>query len=53
MILENKGQKQTILKDEIYDLKVRKFSALKTMSTVGVIYYIFPAVGLSILLLTS
>ena len=27
MILENKGQKQTILKDEIYDLKVRKFSA--------------------------
>jgi hypothetical protein len=52
MILENKGQNQTILKDEIYDLKVRKFSALKTMS-IGGLYYIFPAVGLSILLLTS
>ena len=53
MILKNKGQKQTILKDEIYDLKVRKFSALKTISTVGVIYYVFPAALLSILILTS
>lgn len=28
MILECKGQNQTILKDEIYDLNVRKFSVL-------------------------
>ena len=53
MILEHKGENQTILKDEIYDLKVRKFSALKTMSTVGGLYYIFPAALLSILILTS
>ena len=29
MILENNGKNQTILKDEIYDVKVRKFSFLK------------------------
>ena len=53
MILEHKGKNQIILKDEIYDLKVRKFSALKTMSTVGGLHYIFPAALLSILILTS
>ena len=41
MILECKGQNQTILKDEIYDLKVRKFSVLKTATGfVGSYFYI-------------
>mgnify|MGYP001464168703 CR=1 FL=1 len=34
IILQNKEQNQTILKDEIYDLKVRKFSILK-LAVVG------------------
>ena len=38
MILECKGQNQTILKDEIYDLNVRKFSVLKTAGF-GVVSY--------------
>ena len=38
MILECKGQNQTILKDEIYDLNVRKFSVLKTVGF-GVVSY--------------
>ena len=30
MVLENKGQTQTILIEEIYDVKVREFSFLKS-----------------------
>ena len=35
MTLENNGATQTILKEEIYDLKVKKFSALKTLGGVA------------------
>ncbi|MDG1823524.1 MAG: hypothetical protein P8H45_01340 [Flavobacteriaceae bacterium] len=38
MILDYGGQNQTILKDEIYNLKVRKFSILKSAG-VGVVSY--------------
>ena len=31
MVLENKGQTQTISKEEIYEVKVRNFSFLKTL----------------------
>ncbi len=37
MILENKGQNQIILKDEIYDVKVRKFSYLKSLRLYGIV----------------
>ena len=35
MTLENNGATQTIPKEEIYDLKVKKFSALKTLEGVA------------------
>ena len=35
MTLENNGATQTIPKEEIYDLKVKKFSALKTLGGVA------------------
>ena len=34
MILENDGKSQTILKEEIYEVKVVKFSALKTAGNI-------------------
>ncbi len=34
IILEKKDESQSILKDEIYDIKVRKFSILKLAGTV-------------------
>tara|TARA_B100000768_G_C11194348_1_gene338774 strand:- start:353 stop:682 length:330 start_codon:yes stop_codon:yes gene_type:complete len=37
IILENKGQNQIILKDEIYDVKVRKFSYLKSLRLYGIV----------------
>jgi len=52
MILENKGRNQTILKDEIYDLKVRKFSILKTISGLGS-SYVFIGIGALALLSLS
>ena len=52
MILENKGKNQTILKDEIYDIKVRKFSILKTISGLGS-SYIFIGIGALALLSLS
>ena len=52
MILENKGGNQTILKDEIYDLKVRKFSILKTISGLGS-SYVFIGIGALALLSLS
>ena len=35
MILENNGSTQTILKEEIYEVKVKTFSILKTAGNVG------------------
>ena len=35
MTLENNGATQTIPKEEIYDLKVEKFSTLKTLGSVA------------------
>ena len=35
MTLENNGATQTIPREEIYDLKVKKFSALKTLGGVA------------------
>jgi len=52
MILENKEGNQTILKDEIYDLKVRKFSILKTISGLGS-SYVFIGIGALALLSLS
>ena len=47
IILENKGKSQTISKDEIYDMKVRKFSIIKTASgvlgTYGIVVIILPS----------
>ena len=37
MILENKGERLTILKDEIREVKVRKFSYLKSLRLYGII----------------
>jgi hypothetical protein len=36
MVLENKGQTQTISKEKIYEVKVRKFSFLNTVKLIGV-----------------
>ena len=47
MILECKGQNQTILKDEIYDLNVRKFSVLKTAGFGVVSYSVLVIIALS------
>ena len=52
MILEKKEGNQTILKDEIYDLKVRKFSILKTISGLGS-SYVFIGIGALALLSLS
>jgi len=35
MILENNGSKQTILKKDVYEVKVVKFSILKTLGNVA------------------
>ena len=53
MILENKEGNQTILKDEIYDLKVRKFSILKTISALGSSYFFIGIGALALLLLSG
>jgi len=52
MILENNGKNQTILKDEIYDVKVRKFSILKTITGLGS-SYVFIGIGALALLSLS
>ena len=36
MILENKGERLTILKDEVREVKVRKFSYLKSLRLYGI-----------------
>jgi hypothetical protein len=53
IILEHKGQNQTIPKDEIYDLKVRKFSVLKTLTGVGSSYVFLGIGALAILSLSG
>ena len=35
MVLEKKGENQTIVKDEINEVKIRKFSYLKTLRFIG------------------
>tara|TARA_B100000768_G_scaffold174371_1_gene184585 strand:+ start:615 stop:950 length:336 start_codon:yes stop_codon:yes gene_type:complete len=50
MILENKGQNQTILKDEIYEVKVRKFSILKLVVGTGVAYLTAAVLAIGFLL---
>ena len=35
MVLEKKGKNQTIVKDEINEVKIRKFSYLKTLRFIG------------------
>ena len=52
MTLENKGQNQTISKEEIYDVKVRKLSILKTISGLGSTY-VFIGIGALALLSLS
>ena len=52
MILEHKGQNKTILKDEIYDLRVKRFSVLKTLTGVGS-SYVFLWIGAGAILLLS
>ena len=48
MILENKGKSQTISKEEIYDVKVRKFSIIKSaggvLGTYGIIVLVLPVI---------
>ena len=50
MILENNGKLQEISVDEIYQVKVRKFSFLKTLSGIGGTYVL---VGIGALALLS
>ena len=50
MILENNGKLQEISVDEIYQVKVRKFSFLKTLSGIGGTYFL---VGIGALALLS
>ena len=52
MILEHKGENKTILKDEIYDLRVKRFSVLKTLTGVGS-SYVFLGIGAGAILLLS
>ena len=44
MILQNRMGNQTINKNEIYDVKVRKFSVLKTITGIGS-SYVFIGIG--------
>jgi hypothetical protein len=47
IVLENKGQTQTISKEEIYDIKVREFSTLKSAGlVVGLPIVTFIGLGL-------
>ena len=52
MVLENNKSTQTIQKDEIYDLKVRKFSILKTVKGAAS-SYIYIGIGALALLSLS
>ena len=52
MILENNQGNQTILKDEIYEVKVRKFSILKTVKGAAS-SYIYIGIGALALLSLS
>lgn len=52
MILENRNGNQTINENEIYDVKVRKFSILKTISGLGS-SYVFIGIGALALLSLS
>ena len=57
IILENNGKSQTISKDEISDVKVKKFSIIKTASgvlgTYGIVVIILPVVLVSVLLISA
>ena len=48
IILEKKDESQSILKDEIYDIKVRKFSIIKSaggvLGTYGLIVLVLPVI---------
>jgi len=50
MILENNQGNQTILKDEIYEVKVRKFSILKLVAGAGIAYVTAAIVAIGFLL---
>ena len=52
MILENRKGSQTINENEIYDVKVRKFSILKTITGLGS-SYVFIGIGALALLSLS
>ena len=52
MILENRNGNQTINENEIYDVKVRKFSILKTITGLGS-SYVFIGIGALALLSLS
>ena len=52
MILENRKGNQTINENEIYDVKVRKFSILKTITGLGS-SYVFIGIGALALLSLS
>ena len=53
MVLENNKSTQTIQKDEIYDLKVRKFSILKTVKGAASLYIYIGIGALAILSLSG
>ena len=50
MILENNQGNQTIRKDEIYEVKVRKFSILKLVAGAGIAYVTAAIVAIGFLL---
>ena len=52
MVLENRKGNQTINENEIYDVKVRKFSILKTITGLGS-SYVFIGIGALALLSLS
>ena len=52
MVLENRMGNQTINENEIYDVKVRKFSILKTITGLGS-SYVFIGIGALALLSLS
>ena len=57
IILENKGKSQTISKDEISEMKVRKFSIIKTadgvLGTYVTVVIILPVILVSALLISA
>ena len=53
MILEKKGQPQKISVNEIYEVKVRKFSILKTLGVIGGMYVFTGIAALAFLSLSG